>query len=163
MGLSIGQTAASVAAATPVNLASANRRSTSSEDDAAGRLGRPQGPEQERVLSVAGAALRTLDTNFEAARTIVPSLGELRENSRVERAVEAQQRAEDAVATEEATPEAEVPAGRIESVRPEASPQVRNFAVDDSVTAAVSLTDRPEGAAGPAPQASTPSRIDVLI
>jgi hypothetical protein len=110
--------------------------------------------------------LRTLDTNFEAARTIVPSLGELREDSRAEQAVEAQQRAELAAADQEATPEAEVPTGRVESVRPEASPQVRNFAVDNSVTAAVSLTERPEGAEGAeshAPQAFTPSRIDVLV
>ena len=186
MGLSIGQTAASVVAVRPANLVQPNRRGTapSSEGraDAAGEsgtIGQPQRPAEERVLSVAGAALRTLDDNFQAARRLIPSVRELNEEARAElaaatraRAEVALQRAEQVAVLEEGgapQPAEEVqqngaPAARVESVRPEPSPQVRNFETDEPpAPPAASFAERPEAAQGPSPEAFTPSRIDVLV
>ena len=186
MGLSIGQTEASVAAVRPENLAQPNRRGTapSSEGraDAAGEsgtLGQPQQAAEERVLSTAGAALRTLEDNFQSVRRLVPSISELNEETRAElaaatraRAEVALRRAEQLEALEEGgapQPAQEgqqngAPVARVESVRPEPSPQVRNFETDEPpAPPTASSVERPEAAQGPAPEAFTPSRIDVLV
>src|SRR5690606_21282546 len=86
----------------------------------------------KNTLSPSGAALKTLDSNLEAAQELVPTVQELRDRARAaqtERAVELEARAEAARATD---------LRRRESVRPEPNPAARFFVQEsDTPPAAV--------------------------
>lgn len=131
MGLSIGSASIAVSS---VNATAVNRpnRSEASRVSEAPQTEQNPAPERnpvragfgENTLSPLGAALETLDTNLEVAEEIVPTVQELREQSRVNQA----QLREDNPTFRSGENTGEL--RRRESVRPEPDPAVQNFVQD---------------------------------
>lgn len=145
MGLSIGTSARAISAPPP----SARLRPEGTPvpagrgpDDAVTLVPRPELPEiragfGENTLSPSGAALTTVNSNLEAAERLIPTVEELRERARVNRA----ERAEAAAASRETGRTEDL--RRRELVRPAPDPAVRNFAPEPRPVSAPEAVERP--------------------
>lgn len=129
MGVNIGAASRAITALAPAALSRPERSPVTTPDgEQPGQLIRREKPPEIRVgfgentLSPSGAALRTLDTNLEAAGQLVPSVEELRA------------RAREAQALREAAQETAEPVEfrQPERVRPQPGPEVRNFPRDEA-------------------------------
>ncbi len=106
----------------------------------------------ENTLSTSGAALQAIDSNFEVAQEIVPTVQELRERSRV---VQSELRQEAVRPRPVERPEE---LRRRESVRPEADPAVQNFVQDTGGVENIAPAAAPEAPVGNAPsESATPT------
>jgi len=146
MGLDIGAAVRAVSAYPP---ASRPERSPASRENRPGDrvelTPRPEEPEiragfGENTLSPSGAALKTLDSNLEAAARLVPTVQELRDRARVTQA----QRGEAIQARANQTQEFR----RLESLRPAPNAAARNFVTE------------PEPATPTAPAVAPPPAAD---
>ena len=126
----------------------------------------------DNTLSAQGAALVTVDVNLRRARDIVPTVQEFDQASREVRREENFARAGNETPSAPAQEAATITPGaettrRVERFRPEAAPQVRNFAQPEETATARSIgaqAPRVEPAEVPsptieAPQAPTPPRV----
>jgi len=179
MGTPIGSASVALSSLNAAGASRINRQAAPRvpEEEVANAVRRDQAPPVrvgfgENTLSPQGAALRTLDSNLEAAEAIVATVGELRERARV---VQAEQAAE---APGPRPPERPEEARRLETLRPEADPAVRNFLPESPAAVSVTPPAAPappaaDGAApvrpaetAPAPNSSVPgnnvNRIDIL-
>lgn len=185
MGISIGSAVRAVAATLPVGPVRSQRSPASTVPDSTqdARLVRePEAPPitagfGENSLSPSGAALRTLDRNLKAARRLVPTVEQLRDQARFNQA----QRADAIESGAERDPAVEVrterePAREARSeelrqrelVRPEPNSAARNFVsdtgspatADRSATGAVNPPDRTSSASG---QELASARLDVRV
>lgn len=119
----------------------------------------------ENTLSSFGAALRTLNGTLERAQDIVPTVEELREALRQRQAEQAARR-EDRANGREAAPEP-----KVELVRPDPSPQVRNFTSPEATNRAAPLLESEQvevaaPAPTPAPAPGSPvttQRLNLLV
>jgi len=126
MGINIGAVARAVSALPPASRP--DRTPVRTDPQAEARTDIVQRPEEpeitagfgENTLSPSAAALETLDSNLEVAQRIVPTVQELRERARVSQAARP-----DTIEARVAAPAQDV--RRLETVRPEPSPAVRNF------------------------------------
>lgn len=151
MGTSIGSTSRAIAALPPArDLRSVRGVASNQSAEKPGQLVRDRETPEiragfgEGTLSPSGAALKTLDANLRAAEQLVPTVEELRERARI-----AQARREEAAAANDAPP---VEFRQPERVRPEASPDVRNFVQEDAKLVDAPRTNvREPEAALPAP------------
>jgi hypothetical protein len=132
MGLDIGSSVRAIASVVPASFSRPDRSAVSrdSRSEEAGQLvRRPEAPPiragfGENTLSPSGAALKTLDSNLEAALQLVPTVEELRERARVNQASRAD--AVDATSERERTGELR----RLETLRPEPNASARNFVTE---------------------------------